>query len=491
MLRVALIGRPNVGKSTLFNRVVGKHLAITAMEAGTTRDRIEREVTVNRLKFTLTDVGGIETTRGSDLDSNIQAQVRYAMNDADVLIFVVDAKAEITADDIAVAELLRKTNKPVVFIANKYESDNIADLMNFASLGLGVPIPTSAVHRSGLDEVFRAVTKQLRLVKKEKKAEEAEREEIDSLVKVDANVAIMGRPNVGKSSLVNKLLGKERVVVSEVPLTTRDTNDVLYLHENHTFRLLDTAGIRRSGRIGKGIDRFATGRSLNALSEADVALLLLDGSEGLVAQDLHIAEKIIDAGVGLIVVVNKIDAWPDYEEFQEKWLTTLHQKFAFARWAPVVMVSAKSGSNLNYVFPLILQIMQERVKHIRTPELNRFMQKIVSENAPGQRDLGRSPPKIYYSTQVKEAPPKFIFFVNRPRAFHFSYKRYVENRLREEYDFGGTPIKLEFRERKSENPYILNLPKNKPKFRAKPSLSKPRKLNSITKKGKTVTRKKK
>jgi GTPase len=480
-----------VGKSTLFNRVVGKHLAITAMEAGTTRDRIEREVTVNRLKFILVDVGGIETTQGNDLENNIQAQVRYAVEDADVLIFVVDAKTEITADDIAVAEMLRKTNKPVVFIANKYESDSIADLMNFASLGLGVPIPSSAIHRSGLDEVFHAVTKQLRLAKKEKKAAEAEREEIDSLLKVDANVAIMGRPNVGKSSLVNKLLGKERVVVSEIPLTTRDTNDVLLMHEGNNFRLLDTAGMRRSGKIGKGIDRFATGRSLNALSEADVALLLLDGSEGLVAQDLHVAEKIIDAGVGMIVVVNKVDAWDDYEDAQEKWLTTLHQKFAFARWAPVVMISAKSGANINHVFPRVLEVMEERNKRIRTPELNRFIRKIVSENAPGQRDLGRSRPKIYYATQVKETPPKFVFFVNRPRAFHFSYKRYVENRLREQYGFGGTPIKLEFRERKSENPYIVNLPVFKPKFRAKPSLSKSRVLNSITKKGKAVTRKKK
>ncbi|MFH0776513.1 MAG: ribosome biogenesis GTPase Der [Patescibacteria group bacterium] len=447
--KVALIGRPNVGKSTLFNALVGKHLAITAQEAGTTRDRIEQEVVLNRVKFTLVDAGGIETASGGDLDDDIQKQVAFAIKNSDLLIFLVDAKSEVTAEDAHAAELLRRTSKPVLFVANKFENGDASNLMNFASFGFGVPLGISAIHKNGLDELKNLISKNLRKLRGQQKdsptiaGKESE--------KIAAQVAIVGRPNVGKSSLVNKILGEERFVVSEVPCTTRDVGDALVEVAGQKFRLLDTAGIRRAGKIGTGIDRFATGRTLNAISEADVALLLLDGSEKVVAQDLHVAEKVLAAGCGVLLVVNKIDLWEDYETEQKNWLDDLTVRFQFARYAPVVMISAQSGRNLNHLFDQILEIQKERTKHIPTPELNRFFKKIAAQHSPSQTDKAKSPPKIYYATQLKNAKqPTFVLVANRPRAFHFSYRRFIENRLREAYGFAGVPIKLEFKERKRE-----------------------------------------
>jgi len=448
-LRVALVGRPNVGKSTLFNRLIGSHAAITAQEAGTTRDRLEREVVLNRVRFTLVDVGGIETTRGGKLESDVQAQIRYALRNSDLLIFLVDSKSEITTDDTAVTELLRHTQKPIIFAANKFESGDISDLMNFASFGLGVPLGISAVQKIGLDELIHTVTKGLRKIRRKKSTDKQETK-LPLGNKADAVLAIIGRPNVGKSSLVNKLLGEERVVVSDVPCTTRDVNDVILVHEEKTFRLLDTAGMKRAGKIGRGIDRFATGRTLNALQEADVALLLMDGSEKVVAQDLHVAEKALKAGCGIIVVVNKIDVWDDFVAEQERWLNSLASKFQFAKYLPVVMISAKTGANLKHIFLRSLDIVTERKKYIKTPELNRFIKKVVAEHAPNQRDNARTPPKIYFATQVEATTPTFVFFVNRPHAFHFSWRRYLENQLRETYGFNGTPVIFEFRERKRD-----------------------------------------
>jgi GTPase len=442
--KVALIGRPNVGKSTLFNNLIGKHLAITAEESGTTRDRIEQEITLNRVSFTLIDAGGVETESGSNLDADVQYQVKYAIENADILIFLVDAKSEITTEDSAVAESLRKTNKPIIFVANKFESGDVSQLMNFASFGIGVPIGISAVHKIALDELTNLITKELRSLRRKQKIPKVKTKQ----EKIEANIAIVGRPNVGKSSLVNKIFGADRVVVSDIPLTTRDVNDVVVEVAEKKYRLLDTAGMRRSGKVGRGIDRFATGRTLGALRHADVALLLLDGDEKLVAQDLHIAEKILAADCGILIGVNKTDTWEDYEELQENWMKHLERKFQFARYAPVIFLSAKNGKNLQHLFPRILEIQAERKKRIKTPELNCFIKKIVAQHSPSQTDKAKSPPKIFYATQADEVIPTFVFFVNRPRAFHFSYRRFIENRLREKYGFGGTPIRLEFRERK-------------------------------------------
>lgn len=445
-LRVALIGRPNVGKSTLFNALVGKHLAITAHEAGTTRDRIEQEVMVNRVKFILVDAGGIEMASGGDLDDDIQKQVKFAIANSDLLVFIVDAKSEITAEDSHAAELLRRTSKPVIFLANKFENDDDSQLMNFANFGFGVPLGISAIHKNGLDELKSLLAKNLRKIRSKKKMKPKKIE-----TKIAAKIAVVGRPNVGKSSLINKILGEKRFVVSEIPLTTRDVGDALVEVDGQNFQLLDTAGIRRAGKIGTGIDRFATGRTLNAISDADVALLLLDGGEKVVAQDLHVAEKILDAGCGVLFVVNKIDLWDDFETAQKKWLGDLTMRFQFARWVGVVMLSAESGKNLSHIFEQVLAIQKERTKQIPTSELNRLLKKLIAQHSPNQTDKGKSPPKIYYATQLKnEKQPTFVFIVNRPKAFHFSYRRFIENRIREEYGFLGVPVKLEFRERKRE-----------------------------------------
>ncbi|MFA6458747.1 MAG: ribosome biogenesis GTPase Der [Patescibacteria group bacterium] len=445
-LRVALIGRPNVGKSTLFNNLIGKHLAITAEEAGTTRDRIEREVMINRVKFILTDAGGVETASGGDLDDDIQRQVQFAIANSDLLVFMVDAKSEITAEDSHAAEMLRRTSKPVIFVANKFENDDVTNLMNFASFGFDVPLGISAIHKNGLDELKSILTKKLRKIRSEKKLKPEKTE-----MKIAAKVAVVGRPNVGKSSLVNKILGEKRFVVSEIPCTTRDVGDAVVEVNGQKFQLLDTAGIRRAGKIGKGIDRFATGRTLNAISDADVALLLLDGSEKVVAQDLHVAEKVLAAGCGIIIVVNKIDLWDEFETAQKTWLNDLSARFQFARWVSVVMLSAETGRHIPNLFEQILAVQAERAKQIPTPELNRFFKKIVSQHSPAQTDNAKAPPKIYYVTQLKnQRQPTFALVVNRPLAFHFSYRRFIENRLREEYGFAGVPLKIEFRERKRD-----------------------------------------
>lgn len=444
LLRVALVGRPNVGKSTLFNRLLGQHLAITAEEAGTTRDRLEQTVDLGRLHFTLIDVGGIEIKKGTTLEDDIQAQARYAIGSADLVLFLIDAKSELTADDHAAAEILRKQKKPVIFTANKWETGNEVDLLNFTRLGLGLPLGISAVHKVGLDELKNQLSKELRKLRRANQEVTAAAPKLD----VSANLALVGRPNVGKSSLVNALLGEERLIVSDIPGTTRDVNDIVLEQEGQNYRLLDTAGMKRRGRIGTGLDRFATGRTLNALETADVALLLLDGAEGITAQDLHVAEQIVKSGTGLLIVVNKVDIWEDYEEAQEKWLRGLRERFAFAPWLPVVMISTKSGKNLTHILPRVLEIKAEAAKRIPTPELNRLFKKIVADHAPSGGTRVRTPLRIFYATQAETAPPTFVLFVNNARGFHFSYRRYIENRLREEYGFYGVPVRLELRERK-------------------------------------------
>ncbi len=446
LFQVALVGRPNVGKSTLFNRLVGKHLAITAEEAGTTRDRLEQPVDLGRLHFLLQDIGGIEIKKGTDLEDDIQAQARYAIETADCVIFLVDARSELTADDHAAADILRRQEKPVIFLANKWESGNESDIMAFAQLGLGVPLGFSAIHKVGFDELKNQLGKELRKLKRIQKEVSIAAPETAT----DVKLAITGRPNVGKSSLVNALLGEERVIVSEIPGTTRDVNDIVLEQEGKTYRLLDTAGMKRRGKIGTGLDYFATGRTLNAIADADVALLLLDGSEGITAQDLHVAEKIVKAGVGLLLVVNKVDTWQDFSDAQEKWLAALQERFAFAPWLPVVMISTKTQKNLNHILPRILEIQQEAQKRIATPELNRLFKKIVAEHAPMGGKKVRTPLKILYVTQAEVAPPTFVLFVNNPRGFHFSYRRYIMNKLREQYGFLGVPIKLELRERRKQ-----------------------------------------
>jgi GTP-binding protein len=444
LLRVTLVGRPNVGKSTLFNRFVGRHDAITAPEAGTTRDRIERMVTVGRgIACKLIDVGGLTTGTGDTLDDDIQGQVHYAIERTDVVVFVIDAKTELTSDDFAAADLLRKSKKPVLFIANKWESADESELMPFVELGLGLPHGISALHLNGFDALKNLIATELRKIRKERKDRTLVAPEID----ISATITIIGRPNVGKSSLLNALAGEKRAIVSAVPCTTRDSNDIYLKVKGKNYRLIDTAGLRRPGKIGRGMDRYATGRTLNSISEADVALLLIDGADRITAQDLHIAQKAFEAGASVILVVNKIDAWKrEFADGQDRWLNALSRRFQFARWLPVVMISAEQGTNLEHLFPQIEVLMQARRVQIPTTELNLFFKRTMATHPPGH--AGKAAVKVLHAAQVESSPPTIVCFTNRPEAFHFSYKRYLENALREEYGegFPGTPIRIEFKD---------------------------------------------
>lgn len=445
LLRVTLVGRPNVGKSTLFNRFVGRHDAITAPEAGTTRDRIERVVEVGRdTSCWLTDVGGLTTGTGDTLDDDIQSQVHYALARTDVVIFVIDAKTELTSDDFAAADLLRKSKKPVIFVANKWESSNESDLMPFVEMGLGLPLGLSALHLNGFDALKNQVASKLRQVRREQK----DKTLIAPDISVSATITIIGRPNVGKSSLLNTLAGEKRAIVSSVPCTTRDSNDIYLEHAGKRYRMIDTAGLRRPGKIGRGMDRYATGRTLNSISEADVALLLIDGADRITAQDLHVAQKAFEAGVSVILVVNKIDTWKrEFEDGQDRWLKALGHRFHFARWLPVVMISAEKGTNIEHLFPQIEVLMQARQVRIPAADLNLFFRRTVAGHPPGH--AGKTAVKIFGATQIETAPPTFVCSTNRAEAFHFSYKRYLENALRDEYGegFPGTPIRIEFKNR--------------------------------------------
>lgn len=453
LIRVAIVGRPNVGKSSIFNRFAGKHRAITSPIAGTTRDRLEQIVAIGATKFVLADVGGIEIKPGTQLDSDIQLQVRHAIDDAELILFVVDSRAAITAEDFAAAELLRKSGKQILFVANKADRVRESDLVEFARFGLGLPRPVSAVHGEGLDELAVDLAKQVRKLAKERKKKTATPDP-----DIAAKIAIVGRPNVGKSSLLNHLLGEQRFIVSAEPLTTRDTNDAVIESGGKKFLVLDTAGIRRRGRIGTGLDYFATGRSLNAIAEADVALLLIDGKEGVTAQDQHVAQFVIESGASLIIVINKIDTWTgDYETSHEQALKNLAREFQFARFAPAMLISAQTGRNVEHLFPQILAVKAERERLVPKHELNQFLRRVAAEHLPGGA-YGRVPPRIGYATQAESAPPKFILFVNRPQAFHFSYRRYLENRIREEYGFAGTPIRIEFREKSGRKEKVSDKP---------------------------------
>lgn len=443
MLRVALVGRPNVGKSTLFNRFVGRHLAITAETPGTTRDRLECVITLRRLRFLLTDIGGITTTQAGELDSNVQAQAKYALENSEVLIFLIDAKTELTTDDFAVAEILRRTNKPLIFVANKFESQNEAVLLNFTNLGFGAPLGLSALHQTGLDELGRILTKILRKIAKTQNSHLTATQP-----QAKIRVVIVGRPNVGKSSLANKILNEKRFIVSDRPLTTRDSTAATLATQAKTFELQDTAGLRRAGKIGRGIDRFATGRTLNALATADVALLLLDGSTKIVAQDLRVASKILQAGCALVLAVNKIDSWKEAEKQQQHWLQQLAQRFAFLAYVPVVFVSAKTGKNLPTLLAQAERVYTAGQQKIATPQLNKVLQKALLERPPARKkDLANSPPKIFYGVQIAGKSPTLTLFVNRPQAFHFSWRRFLAKRLRAEFGLAGNPLQLIFRKR--------------------------------------------
>src|SRR5258708_3268019 len=451
---VALVGRPNVGKSTLFNRLVGERKAVTSDIPGTTRDRIFGESDWAGVSFTVVDTGGIEVyaTHGvqnkralsegsTDFIPEIRAQALAAIEEADVLIMLVDADQGITAADEEVADILRKSEKPIIVAANKADSERRrVDSVEFYALGVGEEVyAISAIHGTGTGDLLDAVVAAL------KNAPEKNLEEEDESLKI----AIVGRPNVGKSSLLNRLLGEERAIVSPIAGTTRDAIDTQLTWEGMPVTLIDTAGIRRRGSIEPGIEQFSVIRAYKALERADVALLLIDAVDGVTAQDTHAAGIIKDANRSVVIIVNKWDIVEKDNNTLNAFTEIVQQRFDFISYAPILFISAKTGQRIHTVIPMAARVQEERLIRVPTNELNALIREAMLKHAPPSR-TGRKL-KIFYGTQVRVDPPTFLFHVNDTELVHFSYERYLENKLREKYGFLGTPIRLSFRPRRKKD----------------------------------------
>jgi GTPase len=501
---VAIVGRPNVGKSTLFNRIVGRRTAIVEDKARTTRDRLYGEAEWNGRRFVVVDTGGLELTPDDPIEMKVQEQARLAISEADAILFVVDAEAGITPADQEAAELLRAAKAPVLMAVNKADNERRElEAAEFHAFGWEETYPISASHGRNVAELLDALVwamppeseeEQARKVRAED-AEEFAREMAagrlepyvvgerngsgeeedgdeegepvpddgaavaaarwDAEIAADADrspaaIAFVGRPNVGKSSLLNALLGEERSIVSPVPGTTRDSIDTPLRWGRSEIVLIDTAGIKRRGKVASGpaAEKYSTLRALKAISRADVAVLVIDAVEGLTAQDAHVAGYVVEEGKGLVVAVNKWDLVADKTDRTfDQYVEWIRGQTPFLDFAPVVSISAKTGQRVERVLEAAVDIWGERRKRVSTGELNRLVSAAAERNVPpivkGRR------PKLFYATQVAVAPPTFVFFANDAASIHFSYRRYLENRLREAFGFDGTPIRLVFRDRSS------------------------------------------
>ncbi len=428
---VAIVGRPNVGKSTLFNRLIGERLAIVEDVPGTTRDRIYGTVEWNGREMSLIDTGGLDDTK-AEIPKAVRRQVEAAMAEADVILFLADAKSGIVPVDHDVADRLRRSGKPVILVANKADSwRGEAQAAEFYELGLGEVHAISALAGHGTGDLLDALIARLPA---ERTAEEESTE---------PRIAIVGRPNVGKSSFLNRLVGEERAVVGELPGTTRDTIDTTLVHEGRRVRLVDTAGIRRRGRIEQGIEQYALLRTIHALERADVAILLVDATEGITAQDTHIAGYAIEAGVGLVLGVNKWDAVERGEETTARMKADIAREFHFAPWMGHRLLSAKTGRNVVATLEDALAIVDERARRIPTADLHRCLIEAIAAHPPSTH-RGRQV-RFRHVTQARAATPTFVFFVDMPEEVHFTYQRYLENEVRKRVSFAGTPIRLQFR----------------------------------------------
>jgi GTP-binding protein len=452
---VVLVGRPNVGKSTLFNRLVEERLAVVDETPGTTRDRLVAEAEWTGVPFDVVDTGGIDpsqvgpgrkqeplSTGSADFIEQIRFQAEAAIRAADVVLFVTDADSGVTPADREVAQILRRHQKqedsqfwpPVILVVNKADSPaRRQQALQFYELGMGDPYPISALHGTGTGDLLDALVGAFRV-----EGLEAE----DDSVKI----AIVGKPNVGKSSLLNRLVGEERAIVSPIPGTTRDAIDEHITVDDIPVTLIDTAGIRRRGHIEPGVEKYSVLRSLRAIERADVSLLLVDATTGMTAQDAHIAGFILDAWKSAVVLVNKWDAIPKDTYTMDQFTRMVRQELNFMDYVPVLFISAKTGQRVDKVLPLALQVQEERLAHISTSELNRILQEAQGQHAPPSH-AGRQF-KIYYGTQVRSDPPTFMLYVNDPRLAHFTYQRFLENRLRQAHGFLGTPIRIVLKSRR-------------------------------------------
>jgi GTPase len=520
---VAIVGRPNVGKSTLFNRIIGSRTAIVEDRARTTRDRLYGDTEWNGRRFMLIDTGGLEAGTDDPIELRVQEQARLAISEADVIVFVVDAAIGMTPADEEAAELLRRATAPVIVAVNKADNEKREiEGAEFYALGWEDTFPISASHGRGTGDLLDAIVWALppeseqEIARKTREAEaeawaddvaagrlepfvvdepeadldgegtdgadgadEAAAEEIeaarwDAAIAAEgdtqpASIAFIGRPNVGKSSLLNALLGEDRAIVSDIPGTTRDAIDTRLAWGRSEVVLIDTAGIRRRGKVASGAaaERYSTMRALTALSRADVAVLVVDAVEGLTSQDAHVAGYAIEEGKGLVVAVNKWDLVAEKTDRTfDQYVEWIRNEVPFLEFAPIVSISAKTGQRVGRVLELAIDIWAERRKRVPTGELNRMVSAATERTQPplvrGRR------PKLFYATQAGIAPPTFVFFASDAAAVHFSYRRYLENRLRETFGFDGTPIRLVFRDRAS-----VKLPRRKSARSTRSAAAKP------------------
>jgi GTP-binding protein len=443
---VALVGRPNVGKSTLFNRLVGERLAIVDDTPGTTRDRLFGEAEWNGRVFHVVDTGGIDPSHGgktplsigsADFISEIRQQARVAIEEADAILFVNDGQTGVTGPDLEVADILRRSQKkledgtywpPIFVVVNKTEAkDRRDESSQFYELGLGEPYPVSGVHGTGTGDLLDALVAAF---------PEQEAEEEDTSIKI----ALVGKPNAGKSSLLNKLVGEERAIVSPIPGTTRDATDTKIVVDDLEVTLIDTAGIRKRGKIEHGVEQYSVLRSFKAIERADVALLLIDATTGITSQDAHIAGFILEEWKSCVVVVNKWDAVEKDAFTMEEYTRKIRADLNFMDYVPLLFISAKTGQRVDQVLPMALRVQEERLARLTTSKINEVIHR-AQDNHPHPSHAGRQL-KMYYGTQVRSDPPTFMIYVNDPKLMHFTYLRYLENQIRAEYGFLGTPIRL-------------------------------------------------
>ena len=432
---VAIVGSPNVGKSTIFNRMVGERSAIVDDAAGITRDRLYGTVNWLGKSFSLIDTGGIELANRS-FQEQIRAQAQIAMEEADVIIFAVDGKVGITSDDLMVTRMLRKVNKPVILAVNKIDEGlQMADAQEFYKLGLGKPFVVSGAHGIGIGDLLNEVCKHLK--------------DTDDVMDESMTIfCLVGRPNVGKSSLVNAILNQERVIVSNISGTTRDSIDTPFTRGDQKYVVIDTAGLKKRGKIYESIDKYSAIRALKAIERSEIVLLVLDGEQGITDQDKHVIQYATDLHKAIIIVVNKWDAVDKNTNTMSNFTKLIRDQYKFLDYAPVCYVSALKKSRIDTIFEALEKVHNAYYTRIKTSVLNEVIQDAQVMNVAPDFNGGRL--KIYYASQVATAPPTIALFVNEPEWMHFSYQRYIENRLRDTFNFEGTPIRFSLK-RRSKN----------------------------------------
>ena len=435
---VAIVGRPNVGKSTFFNYIVGQRISIVEDTPGVTRDRVYAESNWRERNFTVIDTAGIEELSGDTIVNQMREQVDIAISVADVIIFLTDVRQGVTADDKEIAMMLKRSKKPIVLVCNK--ADNFGDapmeIYEFYNLGLGNPIPLSASNAIGVGDVLDAIY--------EKFPEENENPDEADVIKV----AIIGKPNVGKSSLVNKILGENRVIVSNVAGTTRDAIDSEFQNEFGKYVFIDTAGIRRKSKVKENIEKYSVMRSNFAIERADVCIMMIDANEGVSEQDSKIIGEAHEAGKGIIIAVNKWDEVEKDNNTTEKFKKEIYNELPFATYAPIIFISAKTGQRVNKLFEMINSVASQNALRVSTAVLNQVINEAIAVVQP-PTDKGKRL-KIFYGTQASTKPPTFVIFVNRKELFHFSYERYLVNCIRNNFGLEGTPVRIIVREKKDE-----------------------------------------